>query len=93
MPLACWALLTYMAEMEPFDETLDRRIWSLANTRLQWHKRIAETRRTIPTDIEGSVSSLLEQHRELDTVALHTPVDESMEELGGEDGKPLLPRH
>jgi len=49
--------------IEPFDESLDRRIWSLADTRLQWHKRIAETRRTVPVDIENSLMTLLKQDR------------------------------
>ncbi|KAF8894388.1 hypothetical protein BD779DRAFT_1500776 [Infundibulicybe gibba] len=40
-------------DMEPFDESLDRRIWSLADTRLKWHKRIAETRRKVPATIEN----------------------------------------
>ncbi|KAF5330321.1 hypothetical protein D9619_005648 [Psilocybe cf. subviscida] len=57
-------------EMELFDETLDRRIWSLADTRLQWHKRIADTRRTVPREIEKTLSSLLEQHKELDSTLL-----------------------
>lgn len=56
--------------MELFDETLDRRIWSLADTRLQWHKRIADTRRTVPREIEKTLSSLLEQHKELDSTLL-----------------------
>lgn len=56
--------------MEIFDETLDRRIWSLADTRLQWHKRIAETRRTIPKEIEAALSTLLGRHAELDDMSL-----------------------
>lgn len=56
--------------MDPFDETLDRRIWSLADTRLQWHKRIAETRRSVPAEIESTIFTLLERHRELDSTLL-----------------------
>lgn len=52
--------------MELFDETLDRKIWSLADTRLQWHKRIADTRRAVPGEIEKTISSLLDQHKDLD---------------------------
>ncbi len=76
-------------EMEAFDEALDRRIWSLADTRLQWHKRIAEARRTIPNEIETKVSTLIQQHRELDNTDLFQPedaeepmVDETCEHLG-----------
>ena len=66
--------------MEPFDETLDRRIWSLADTRLQWHKRIAETRRTVPVETESTMKTLLEHHRELDAANLLVPAEEQSEE-------------
>ena len=56
-------LLTQLADMEPFDEALDRRIWSLADTRLQWHRRIAETRRNVPLELGTSISSILDQQR------------------------------
>ena len=49
--------------MEPFDEALDRRIWSLAATRLQWQKRISETRRKLPLEIQATVLELLEEHK------------------------------
>jgi len=66
--------------MEPFDETLDRRIWSLADTRLQWHKRIAETRRTVPAETESTMKTLLEYHRELDAANLLVPSEEQSKE-------------
>jgi hypothetical protein len=72
--------LTLSLEMEPFDEALDRQIWSLAKTRLQWHKRTAEARRTIPSEIEANIFKLYEQHKEVDTVSL-SHADEDMEEL------------
>lgn len=68
--------------MEPFDEALDRRIWSLADTRLQWHKRIAETRRELPISIEGTVVDLLEEQRVADAEELTL----SMADIGAEDG-------
>ncbi|PPQ86855.1 hypothetical protein CVT25_012574 [Psilocybe cyanescens] len=79
-------------EMEPFDEALDRRIWSLADTRLQWHKRIAETRRTVPMEIESTVSTLLEQHRELDAILLPVGSEDVSEEdvTTEEDGKKIF---
>lgn len=49
--------------IEPFDESLDRRIWSLADTRLQWHKKIAETRRKVPIDIENSLTTVFKEDR------------------------------
>ena len=83
-----WLELISGLEMEPFDEALDRRIWSLADTRLQWHKRIAEARRTIPSEIEANISKLREQHRELDTASASHP-DEDMEETVDENGTQL----
>ncbi|KAG6845051.1 hypothetical protein H0H87_001388 [Tephrocybe sp. NHM501043] len=76
--------------MEPFDEALDRRIWSLADTRLQWQKRIAETRRTVPREIEASLLDLLEQQRVVDaeiTAAFHELDAEP------EDVDDVMPRH
>ncbi len=72
--------------MEPFDEALDRRIWSLADTRLQWHKRIAEARRAIPKEIETNVATLVERHRELDAASLTTAEDD-MDEPVPEDSE------
>jgi len=67
-------------ETDVFDETLDRRIWSLADTRLQWHKRIAETRRTVPAEVETTISELLKRHRELDVMLLPVGPEEPHEE-------------
>ncbi|KAF9052734.1 hypothetical protein BJ165DRAFT_1442370 [Panaeolus papilionaceus] len=75
-------------EVEPFDEALDRQIWSLADTRLQWHKRIAETRRTVPSEIESNLSALLSQHGMLDVAELGVE-PEPTEELPLEDSKSL----
>jgi hypothetical protein len=51
--------LNTRADMEPFDEALDRRIWSLADTRLQWHKRTTRMRRETPEEIQARLSSHL----------------------------------
>jgi hypothetical protein len=55
-----------VSDMEPFDEALDRWIWSHADNPLQWHSKIAETRRTQPNDIEDSFRDLLNQQQEVD---------------------------
>lgn len=76
--------------MESFDEALDRRIWSLADTRLQWQKRIAETRRKVPMDIENTFTELFEQQRAADAEMLARIIAESMEEENADssgDGK------
>ncbi|KAF9002006.1 hypothetical protein BDQ17DRAFT_1357904 [Cyathus striatus] len=62
--------------MEPFDEALDRRIWSLADTRLQWHRRIAERRRRVPLEIEASVSDILSQRRQADEKVLASMISD-----------------
>ena len=48
--------------MEPFDEALDRHIWSLSDQRLKWDKEIADRRRLRPEDIEKLVKESLAQH-------------------------------
>ncbi|KAF8652725.1 hypothetical protein AX16_004224 [Volvariella volvacea WC 439] len=53
-------------DTEAFDEALDRRIWSMAETKLQWQKRLAQTRREVPTQMESKVSSILGQHQNAD---------------------------
>ncbi|KAG5725354.1 hypothetical protein E4T56_gene6758 [Termitomyces sp. T112] len=78
-------------DTEPFDEALDRRIWSLADTRLQWQKRIAETRRTLPREFERTVLDLFNQHRVVDgEAALHREV---MEDIEQDDIDEILPGH
>ncbi|TEB36082.1 hypothetical protein FA13DRAFT_1727638 [Coprinellus micaceus] len=69
-------------EMETFDEALDRRIWSLADTRLQWHKRIAENRRTVPSEIRDTLGTLLSQHAEVDAASLNL---RDRSQIDGED--------
>lgn len=49
-------------DIEPFDEALDRHIWSLSDQRLKWDKEIAERRRIRPREIEEFVSNSLAQH-------------------------------
>ncbi|KAG2029574.1 hypothetical protein BDR03DRAFT_975725 [Suillus americanus] len=59
-------------EMEPFDEALDRHIWSLSDQRLKWHCR----RRTRPTEIEALVQGIYTQHySQLDPTMEETFVD------------------
>lgn len=58
--------------MEAFDETLDRRIWSLADNRIKWHTLIAEKRRKVPSETEKTVVALLKPHHKLDVQVLPT---------------------
>lgn len=73
--------------MEPFDEALDRRIWALADTRLGWHKVVAETRRTVPMEIEATFEKLIRQERDADAADddLDISVEEDTEPLPGDE--------
>lgn len=64
-------------DTEPFDEALDRRIWSLADTRMQWLKRIAETRRKLPEELATELAGKTEEHQEFEN---HTSSDAQMRE-------------
>ncbi|KAJ4480441.1 hypothetical protein C8J55DRAFT_573061 [Lentinula edodes] len=55
-----------LADIEPFDEALDRHVWSLHDQRLGLHKTIATTRRTEPWKIEKTLLGSLEQNHKLD---------------------------
>lgn len=55
-------------DIEPFDEALDRHVWSLHDQRLGLHKTIATTRRTEPLKIEKAMLGSLEQDHQLDAM-------------------------
>lgn len=53
-------------DVEPFDEALDRYIWSLSDQRLKWDKDVAARRRTRPKEIERLISDTLAQHNSVE---------------------------
>lgn len=59
-------LVSLYIDMDPFDEALDRRIWSLADHRLNWNREIAGTRRARPKELETTVKELLDAERAID---------------------------
>ncbi|KAA1476601.1 hypothetical protein DENSPDRAFT_933157 [Dentipellis sp. KUC8613] len=63
------------ADVEPFDEALDRHIWSLSDQRLKCDRELANKRRTRPEEIVTLLNGLFELQRE----------EESMLEPDGED--------
>ncbi|KAF8332540.1 hypothetical protein F5887DRAFT_894293 [Amanita rubescens] len=69
-------------QCELFDEALDRRIWSLADTRMQWLKRIADTRRKRPEEVAMELAEMIEEHQVFEN---HTPSDVQMRELVASD--------
>ncbi|KAJ3788785.1 hypothetical protein GGU11DRAFT_343818 [Lentinula aff. detonsa] len=65
--------------IEPFDESLDRHVWSLHDQRLGLQKTIAVTRRVEPSKIEKTMSGSLEQYHKLD--ALESELEDLPEDL------------
>ncbi|KAJ3761860.1 hypothetical protein EV360DRAFT_79866 [Lentinula raphanica] len=55
-------------DIEPFDEALDRHVWSLHDQRLGLHKTLAVTRRIEPSKVEKTMLGSLEQYQKLDTL-------------------------
>ncbi|KIY69617.1 hypothetical protein CYLTODRAFT_420561 [Cylindrobasidium torrendii FP15055 ss-10] len=45
-------------ESEPFDEGLDRSIWSLADSRLGWQKKLGELRREVPSEVAARIAKV-----------------------------------
>lgn len=52
--------------MEPFDEGLDRHIWSLSDQSLQWDGEIAKKRREKPQEVHRLMKELLETQHAVD---------------------------
>jgi len=53
-------------ETEPYDEVLDRRIWTLSKEQIAWDRTLAERRSHTPREIERLVHDLLRRQRELE---------------------------
>ncbi|KAI5123622.1 hypothetical protein M0805_003436 [Coniferiporia weirii] len=50
-------------DTDQFDESLDRRVWSLSDQRLKWDLEIAAKRRGIPLEVEVLVGDLISNQR------------------------------
>ncbi|EIN08848.1 hypothetical protein PUNSTDRAFT_120406 [Punctularia strigosozonata HHB-11173 SS5] len=78
-------------DSEPFDEALDRHIWSLADQRMKWQQEVANKRRTVPGEVAELVDSLLERQRSADAEPALADEDvavDSEPEVEGELGIP-----
>ncbi|THH09466.1 hypothetical protein EW145_g1984 [Phellinidium pouzarii] len=53
-------------DTDQFDESLDRRVWSLSDQRLKWDLEIAVKRRSIPLEVEALMRDLISHQREYD---------------------------
>ncbi|KAJ7366704.1 hypothetical protein DFH08DRAFT_835209 [Mycena albidolilacea] len=60
------SLQPHEQDAEPFDEALDRKIWALAGSRLEWHRKIAQERREKPISLEHTLQELVKEHESLD---------------------------
>ncbi|KAJ7645513.1 hypothetical protein DFH06DRAFT_1300954 [Mycena polygramma] len=60
------SLQAHEQDAEPFDEALDRKIWALASSRLEWHRKIAIERREKPLILEDTLHELVKEHETLD---------------------------
>jgi hypothetical protein len=60
----CLLTLLTAVEIEPFDEALDRHIWSLSDQRLKWDREIARTRTDKPREVETMLQDLFDRHHE-----------------------------
>ncbi|KAJ6584808.1 hypothetical protein B0H19DRAFT_1106702 [Mycena capillaripes] len=60
------SLQPHEQDAEPFDEALDRKIWALAGSRLEWHRKIATERREKPLILEDALQELVKEHETLD---------------------------
>ncbi|KAJ7888772.1 hypothetical protein B0H13DRAFT_2041994 [Mycena leptocephala] len=63
------SLQPHEQDAEPFDEALDLKIWALASSRLEWHRKIAIERRDKPISLEHTLQKLVKEHEGLDADA------------------------
>lgn len=68
-------------EIEPFDEALDRHIWSLSDQRLKWDREIARTRVERPREVEAMLQDLFDRQHEAANQDTELTVDD-MDDFG-----------
>jgi hypothetical protein len=71
---------TQRTETEPYDEVLDRRIWTLSKEKIAWDRTLAERRAATPAEIERLVRDMLKRQREQERVLLN---DDQPADLSG----------
>ncbi|KAF7314172.1 hypothetical protein MKEN_00889400 [Mycena kentingensis (nom. inval.)] len=82
------SLQPHEQDAEPFDEALDRQIWAIAGTRLEWHTKLGTERRDIPPQIADRLQAGFRKEQERDE-AWEEGIAEGMDEDDGGDG-PML---
>lgn len=76
----------YVGGTDPFDEGLDRHIWSLSDQSLQWDGEIARKRREKPGEVHRLMRELLETQRVVDEVEAEEWAQVELNGVGGEEG-------
>ncbi|KZP24883.1 hypothetical protein FIBSPDRAFT_909798 [Athelia psychrophila] len=64
-------------EIEPFDEALDRHIWSLSDQRLKWDRMMARTRVERPREVEAMLQDLFDRQQDAATQDIEVAVDDA----------------
>jgi hypothetical protein len=75
-------LNSWIGGLLPFDEALDRHIWSLSDQSLKWDGEIARKRRERPQDVERLVRELIEARQTVDAEELTEFEHDVVERLG-----------
>ena len=73
------------AELEPYDELLDRQLWTHFATRLRWDKTLAARRRQDPLNAQALMEDLImrEHEAEMEEIPPMIDIDAPNEEIGG----------
>lgn len=64
-------------EIEPFDEALDRHIWSLSDQRLKWDRMMARTRVERPREVEAMLQDLFDCQQDAAAQDVEVAVDDA----------------
>lgn len=80
-------LILFYLEVAVFDESLDRRIWSLSEQRMDFDREVATKRRTRPQEVESLMHDILQRQRAADEED-DPNADELSDDPSGDSGLP-----
>jgi len=75
----CLSDVSLELEVEPFDEALDRHIWSLSDQRLKWDRELANKRRTRPQEVVTMIQDILSLRQQVDDQIATPSIDDDSE--------------
>ncbi|KAI0057094.1 hypothetical protein BV25DRAFT_1863798 [Artomyces pyxidatus] len=76
-------------DVEPFDEPLDKEIWSLSDQRLQWDREVGNERRTKPQEVATLLENMFAAQRAADLEEADDDIDEDEHAESDVDGETL----